>query len=400
MIQYLPALGEHEPLNGYGTGLEASAIGVTSGLRTSWNDVLRVSKGDKDSIFKPTWFKDIVFRPSETSLCLFDSGLYSVFGLVKKDPSMDLKKFFSNYAPAYKDYINFVMQSIPDKSQSHCFFVNLDTDFLLGLDKTREFNDLLLKNCPTGSIVGTYHAADGKKYLDELIEKFDYIAVADTQKGKSFENDDVALQYAQSACEYIKNKRPEIKIHVLGRTDELIFKTVGNLADTCDSSSYRFFGEPSKLLGTDLKLHDFWASNFNHNFCGGMEQARSLVGHPMSEMQYSALVTETLQLYTTLALANKYAPQVVRINCPVRDAIDDFFGIPHSWWTTAKETSARYLSYKEAFTYIDGKEKRTRHFEFLPEAVDGAIDLGSTVSQFIGKRKQDWTREAPRPSTF
>lgn len=28
MIRYLPALGEHEPTNGYGTGIEGAAIGV------------------------------------------------------------------------------------------------------------------------------------------------------------------------------------------------------------------------------------------------------------------------------------------------------------------------------------------------------------------------------------
>ena len=242
MLRYLPALGEHEPLSGYGTGLTAAAIGVTSGLRTSWEDVRKIMRGS-NLLFNETWFKDIVRRPAPNSICLFDSGLYSVFGLVKKEPSFDLKKFFSSYAPAYKDYINYVLKSVPEGSAEHCFFVNLDTDFLFGLEKTREFNDMLLKNCPEGRIVGTYHAADGKKYLDELIEKFDYIAVADAPR---FEESKVSLKYAQAACEYIKNKRPEIKIHVLGKSGKEPF-----LISQIIANKNYIYGKERRIKGSD-----------------------------------------------------------------------------------------------------------------------------------------------------
>lgn|SRR5574344_106025 len=400
MIRYLPALGEHEPANGYGTGIEGAAIGVTNGLRTSWDDVRKIMRGVKDEIFKTTWFKDIVLRPAKETICLFDSGLYSVFGLAKKDKSMNFAKFFDSYAPAYRDYINYVLNNVSQESAAHCFFVNLDTDFLLGLEKTRAFNDMLLKNCPEGKIVGTYHAADGKEYLDELIEKFDYIAVADSQRGVNFDDDNVALNYVQGVCEYARNKKPSIKIHVLGRTDEGLFEKAANLADTCDSSSYRFFGEPTKLFGTNLWLSDFWQGGFNYGFCGGMEKGRTASVHPFTDMQYSALIVETLQLYSTLALASKYSRQIVRTNCPVRDALDDMFGIDHSWWDASGGTSARYLTCKESTKFEKGKQRKVRNFEFLTEAVEGAIDLGCTTSEFTNKRKNDWTREAPRPENF
>lgn len=399
MIRYLPALGEHSPTNGYGTGLEGAAIGVTNGLRTSWDDVRKIMRGNKD-VFQNTWFKDIVLRPAKSTICLFDSGLYSVFGLAKKDKSMNFSKFFDNYAPAYRDYINYVLNSVSQESAAHCFFVNLDTDFLLGLDKTRAFNDMLLKGCPEGRIVGTYHAADGKDYLDELIEKFDYIAVADSQRGVVFDDDEIALKYVQAVCEYARNKKPNIKIHVLGRTDEDLFLKAGNLADTCDSSSYRFFGEPSKLVGTNLWFNDFWQGGFNYGFCGGMEKGRTATVHPFSDMQYSALVVETMQIYSTLALASKYSRQVVRTNCPVRDAIDDMFGIDHKCWDASGGPAARYLLCKESMKFEKGKQRKVRNFEFLVEPVEGAVDLGSTISEFENKRKNDWTREAPRPKNF
>lgn len=400
MIRYLPALGEHEPTNGYGTGIEGAAIGVTNGLRTSWDDVRKIMRGAKDEVFKTTWFKDIVLRPAKSSICLFDSGLYSVFGLAKKNPSMDFAKFFDSYAPAYCEYINYVLKSVPKESGEHCFFVNLDTDFLLGLDRTRAFNDYLLKKVPEGRMVGTYHAADGKAYLDELIEKFDYIAVADSQKGVSFIDDAVALNYVQAACEYARNKKPSIKIHVLGRTDESLFEKVADLADTCDSSSYRFFGEPTKLFGTNLWLSDFWQGGFNYAFCGGIEKARTASVRPFSDMQYSALIVETLQLYSTLALASKYSRQVVRSNCPVRDAVDEMFGIDHSWWDASGGPGARYLAWKESTKFLKGKMRKVRDFEFLTEAAEGAIDFGATASEMTNKRKNDWTRQAPRPENF
>lgn len=396
MLRYLPALGEHEPLSGYGTGLTAAAIGVTSGLRTSWKDVRKIMRGS-NLLFNETWFKDIVRRPAPNSICLFDSGLYSVFGLVKKEPSFDLKKFFSSYAPAYKDYINYVLKSVPEGSAEHCFFVNLDTDFLFGLEKTREFNDMLLKNCPEGRIVGTYHAADGKKYLDELIEKFDYIAVADAPR---FEESKVSLKYAQAACEYIKNKRPEIKIHVLGKSGKEVFRALAGVATTCDSSSHRFFGEPGALPGTNLQFNDFWKGGFNYGFCGGMEKVKSFGTGVMSDMKYSALITETILLYCLVASANQYVPQSVRTNCPVRDALDDMFGVPHSWWDASGGPAARYLSCSERLVFEKGKSRKVRDFKFLVEAVEGAVDLGCTTSEFTNKRKNDWTREAPRPENF
>lgn len=398
MLKYLPALGEHEPLAGYGTGLEGAALGVTSGLRTSWDDVLKIMRGKGGDVFKCTWFKDIVLRPAADSLCLFDSGLYSVFGLAKKDPSMDLKGFFEKYAPAYKEYINHVLSSIPEESRKHCFFVNLDTDFLLGLEKTREFNDFLLKNCPEGKIVGTYHAADGKAYLDELIEKFDYIAIADALK---FVDDQVSLDYVQGICEYARNRKSNIKIHVLGRSDANLFRKVGCLANTCDSSSYRFFGEPTKLSGTKVNLSDFWRAGFDYGFCGGMEKVKSLsASGGMTDMQYSAMIVETLTLYSMICLVNRYSPQTVRENCPVRDVIDGFFGIPHHWWKADGGKSARYLKVIEKTKFEKGKTSKKKEFEFLTDFEEGCIDLGATFSEFANKRKNDWKREAPRPENF
>lgn len=331
----------------------------------------------------------MIFRPAKNSICIFDSGLFTVFGMAKKDKNFDFGKFFQNYAPAYRDYINFILSKIPEESKKHVFFVNLDTDFILGLEQTRKFNEMLLSETSQENLVGTYHVGDGKKYFDELIEKFDYIAITDNL---AYNDSAFYIKYIQAACEYARNKKPDIKIHALGRSDTDIFKELGNLANTCDSSSYRCFGDEETLRETNLRFSEFWNSNLNFGFCGGIEKAKfEASGKIMTEMQYSALIIECLKLYSFMTAINKYSPQTVRSNCPVRNAMDEFFGIPSEWWNSSGGNSDRYLVVNKG---LDGKVK---DLFFSSEPCENSVDMGSLVSEFVGKREHDWSRKAVKP---
>jgi len=398
MLQYLPALGEDPPQSRI--GFIPTALGFTTGLMSSFDDVRKIMRGDKKNLFPTTWFKDIVLRPAKSSVCIFDSGLFSVFDLARKDKTLDIAKMFESYAPAYRDYINYILSIIPEESRSHCYFVNLDTDFLLGLDNTRAFNDFLLKNCPRENLIGTYHGADGKKYLDELIEKFDYIAVAD---GYCFTDATFSLKYLQAACEYAKNKKPEIKIHVLGKSGPNVFRALANVADTCDSSSWRLRGDKERLACSGFDMADFWSSGLNYGFCGGLEKIKRLSsGIPQSEMHYSEMMIEVLQLYDLLAGANRYSRQVVRDNCPVRNCIDDFFGIPHDWWDASGGPGIRYVKFTGVKMTIgtSGGGRKIMETEFLTQPQEGALDVGQDWSDFAGSRKKDWSRKFGKPENF
>lgn len=395
MIQYLAALGEELPQSRL--GITPLAIGITCGLMTSFDDVRRIMKGSKGEIFGKSWLKDIIFRPAENSICIFDSGLFSIFDMAMKNKNLDVDRLFQSYAPAYRDYINYVLSVIPAESKRHCFFVNLDTDFLLGLDKTRIFNEMLLRECPRENLICTYHAADGKKYLDELIEKFDYIAIAD---GMRFNDEGFALRYVQSVCEYIKNKRPEIKIHVLGKSKEPLFKIAADVADTCDSSSWRCFADIEKLNCNNVDMGGFWTAGFNYGFCGGLERIKRMTsGIPQTDMQYTQMMIEVLQLYDILSGANKYSPQVVRRDCPVRDAIDDMFGVPHSWWNTAGGDSVKCIKLKGVKSVVGGRKIMDVEFMTSLPAVkdDSILDIGQNWSDWCNKRKNDWCRRFQRP---
>ena len=120
----------------------------------------------------------------------------------------------------------------------------------------------------------------------------------------------------------------------------------------------------------------------------------------MTEMQYSALIIECLKLYSFLCAANKYSPQVMRTNCPVRDAMDDFFGIPHHWWNTTGGEGARYLVQEMRTVFNKGKSRQVKEFRFRAEPCEGAVDMGALCSEYMGKRKQDWAREATKPAGF
>ncbi len=394
MLRYLPALGEVAPTNNL--GFVQPALGVTSGLCTSFNEVRKMMKGNTDNLFGYTWLKEIILRPAQNSICIFDSGLFSIFGMVKKDKNFNFENFLQSYSSAYKDYVNHILKEIPEASRPHCFFVNLDTDFLLGLEKTSKLNDFLLANCPAENLIGTYHAADGKKYLDELIEKFDYIALSEN---RGFEDEDDYLRYVQASCEYIKNKKPNCKVHVLGRSNSWLFRAVGNLADTCDSSSFRCFGDEPTLRETNLSYREFWSAGLNYEFCGGLEKAIVMsLGAEMTEMRYSELVIECLKLYSFLCAANKYSPQVVRSNCPVRDAMDDFFGIPHTWWNATGGAGARYWVPETKLILGKGKNKQVKSARFFtePQNSENCVDLGTTWN-LVGTRRKDWRREATNP---
>lgn len=89
--------------------------------------------------------------------------------------------------------------------------------------------------------INVFHYEDGKKGLDRLIEFSDYIALSVPEirivHPKTFREDTHKL-----AC-YVKNRKPEIDIHLLGCTDKKMLQQ-NRFCTTADSSSwtgvYRF----------------------------------------------------------------------------------------------------------------------------------------------------------------
>ena len=118
--------------------------------------------------------------------------------------------------------------------------VEIDCQKLLGVEDAWFFRQRMRDTLPNRQI-NVFHYEDGRKGLDRLIEFSDYIALSIPEirivHPKSFREDTYAL------ASYIKNKKPEIDIHLLGCTDKKMLMQ-NRFCTTADSSSwtgvYRF----------------------------------------------------------------------------------------------------------------------------------------------------------------
>ena len=154
--------------------------------------------------------------------CIQDSGLFTLmFGSRKgkKDECL-----------INRWYDNLVQFTLNHGCPVTC--VEVDCQKVLGVDKAWEFRQRIRKDLPNNRIINVFHLEDGQKGLERLIEFSDYIAISVPElrfaKKKNF--------VYPLAC-YIKNKKPDIDIHLLGCTElELLHKC--NFCTSADSTTW------------------------------------------------------------------------------------------------------------------------------------------------------------------
>tara|TARA_R110000744_G_scaffold315678_1_gene422509 strand:+ start:845 stop:1726 length:882 start_codon:yes stop_codon:yes gene_type:complete len=150
-----------------------------------------------------------------------DSGLFSLmFGARAGNHD---QKFLDQY---YEKLIEFTT----NYSQG-ATIVEMDTQKILGVESAWRYREKLRKDVPN-RIINVFHIEDGEKGLDRLIEYSDYIAISVPELRKVKKKNHL-LQLAN----YIKNKKPEIDIHLLGFTEKKNMKAL-NFCSSCDSTSY------------------------------------------------------------------------------------------------------------------------------------------------------------------
>lgn len=136
-----------------------------------------------------------------------DSGLFTLMFGADKGKKLDMQGMID-----WQDkLINFVKQN-----DLTCTCVEMDVQKVLGVQQAWELRyrmKKLLKNRQ----INVFHFEDGKDGLDRLIDFAEYIAISVPElrivKPKTFRDDVHRLAY------YIKSKKPEIDIHLLGCTD-------------------------------------------------------------------------------------------------------------------------------------------------------------------------------------
>lgn len=108
--------------------------------------------------------------------------------------------------------------------------VEIDCQDILGQEVAWKLREKLREDLPNNRIMNVFHLSDGVKGLDKLIEFSDYIGI-----GSGTPNNSSQTMFEVST--YIKSKKPEMDIHLLGCTTPKTIKKC-NFCTSCDSVSW------------------------------------------------------------------------------------------------------------------------------------------------------------------
>jgi hypothetical protein len=173
---------------------------------------------------------------------IMDSGLFTLmFGSQKGEQSFDFLDRWQN------KLVEFVLES---GYKGVC--VEIDCQKVLNPDAAWKFRYKLKDLLPDNTIMNVFHIEDGQAGLDRLIEYSDYIALSIPElrilKKK---------EYAYRIASYIKEKKPDINIHLLGCTELKMLRTL-KFCETSDSSSWNSgvrFGGISTVYGQKFDIN-------------------------------------------------------------------------------------------------------------------------------------------------
>lgn len=154
-----------------------------------------------------------------------DSGLFTLMFNPKTKG-----EFNYQFLESWQDkLINFIMQNDLD-----VVAVEVDCQKLLGVKEAWKLRERMKLKLPRRQI-NVFHFEDGKDGLDAMIDFSEYIAISVPEirrihKG-SYKQDTIKL------ANYIKNRKPEIDIHLLGCTEGSILQHT-TFCTSADSSSW------------------------------------------------------------------------------------------------------------------------------------------------------------------
>lgn len=155
-----------------------------------------------------------------------DSGFFTfMFGTAKERQLTE-----QDHEDWQEKMIQFVKQNDLD-----CTVVEMDCQKTLGVEKAWKYRKQLKERLPNNRILNVFHVEDGRKGLDRLIEYSDYIALSIPELRQT--HGGTYKKHTNTLAKYIKSKKPEIDIHLLGCTESDMMKQ-NSFCSTCDSSSW------------------------------------------------------------------------------------------------------------------------------------------------------------------
>lgn len=211
--------------------IAAQKLGISYSLYTCYPWVERmIFEKAKSPIMPLRWQKVDTGRLIPQHICqnslhaIQDSGLFTLMFGSQKSVTKD-EHLLNRW------YDGLVRFTIEHGQPVTC--VEVDCQRLLGPEKAWEFRYRLRRDLPASNrIINVFHLPDGRKGLDRLIEYSEYIAISVPElrfAGKKIN--------VPSLARYIKNKKPNIDIHLLGCTELSLLKEC-RFATSADSTSW------------------------------------------------------------------------------------------------------------------------------------------------------------------
>lgn len=201
------------------TRLQAVGLGAKYMLFTAYGPVQSIVKGRE---VQPRYLDFIRCEAQDCDHVIQDSGLFTMLfgagsgGNFTKDD-------------IYKWYDALVQFTLAHGQPITC--VEVDAQRFLGSDETHKLRERMKNDLPNNRIMNVFHAEDKMRGLDRLIEFSDYIALSSNFISSYPEK-------VRQTIEYIKNKNPEIDIHLLGFSGLEMFSWVNKVCSSCDSTSW------------------------------------------------------------------------------------------------------------------------------------------------------------------
>ena len=191
--------------------------------------------------------------PKWSNHTIMDSGLFTLMFGACKDIRPD-EKFIRRYKDAICRFVN-------DNKAWNLTCVECDCQKLLGTELAWELRKQMREQLPNNRIINVFHFEDGKDGLDRLIDFSEYIAISVPElrivKPKTYKQDTYQL------ARYIKDKKPDIDIHLLGCTERSMLKQC-KFCTSSDSTTWQQINRYGGILGyktrevKDEKVKEGW----------------------------------------------------------------------------------------------------------------------------------------------
>lgn len=231
-------------------------VHFAGGENEAFSRILSHFGGIKYSLFSPIYFvgpklgvtpksmkttrvESVKFLESVNRHVIMDSGIFSLMFGSSSSPETRTEDFLEKY---YDLLIQFVKDI-----EFQGTVVEMDVQNVLSPEKAWEFRKRLAKDLPNNRQINVFHFEDGQEGLDRLIEFSDYIALS-VPELKGLKKED----YTVNLAKYIKRRKPEMDIHLLGCSSRNLLKKC-NFCTSADSTNWLQVNKFGQLNYSDYK---------------------------------------------------------------------------------------------------------------------------------------------------